>query len=432
MKKRIKLIIATIVLAVLFGNVIGQNYSHQVKNNFLLTRKTKSLSRMPTNIASSHSGALKMKQNGVTKYQLDSLVLYATNGPFGTPNLKMELKYDSLGRMVSKKQFDLNDTTNLLELSDKMTIKYGNNYCQKEDYYYNSNQIDYYRNKIVYDTNGTIQYVQEGSDSINFENTAIKFNYLYINNLLTVIEMYYSNQTTPSGKTNYYYDSLNRDTAEVSSHFNGLSFIPYNRIVYTYDTNNNKIKKEEFQIVSNQWKPSYKTDNIFENQDCISSIESYLQDSIFIIQMKYVSIYNRSILNSDIYSGDMFTNNFPYTFQSQLKQIDLYGIVGDSSILVGSYNLYYSESNKISAVQKITDSNQTQVKYNSAAKRIEILNASGCLNLTLNVYNTSGVLLMSNAINAKGYADAVNLAKGIYIYKLIGVDNISSDKFIVE
>lgn len=425
MKKGISLSVITIVLGVLVGNVMGQNLPDQFQRIFGSKKSN------PINKIVSHSGPLKVNQGAVTKYQLDSLILVPASDLSGMENRKMECKYDGLGRITMQSASNYNKSTGNMDFSYKYIYKYGENYCIKDHYEKYSSNLYFRREKTVYDADGRIQYFKEGSDSVDFENTAIRTDYTYANNLLSNTTEYSSNSNNPNKIIQYYYDSLNRDTAEVTLAYDYLTVMleKYKKIISSYDVNGDMKVQNVFTYNSNTWTQSGKSDFLYNsNHNCTSYIVSDLESNS-VDSAKYISTYNESILNKDIYCGDIFVD-FPYNFQSQLNKIDLYMKSGDSFVLVGTFNLYYSQKNTGTDVPKLTSSNQ--IRYNSEMKRIEFQDGFSISNQIINIYSTNGTLVLSKGVNLQGYVETANLSQGVYIYKILSDTKVYNGKIIVR
>lgn len=370
----------------------------------------------------------KVKQAETVKYQLDSIIMVAQANAL---NAKITCKYDSIGRLLQFSDYNYNPDTKAWEFSDIRNYKYGNNYMTINEYDYYSSTVHLYRTKTEYDTNGRILCVKTGSDSINFETTASPTYYLYDSDNRLAAQQICNSSGTPSRKVQYFYDSNGRDTATITYNINGSILTPYSKEVYSYDSIGNRINSKELSYFSGNWSVNYNYDFLYNtHHDCISDIEtgSYYGGSVN--SFKYLSNYAESISNSDIYSGDTFTNNFPFSFQSQLNQMDLYQIVDSKDSLFGRYYFYYSPKVKTSLSNPV-QTVDTKLRYNSLTKSLEISAQSGLNSPQLNIYNMNGTLIMSCAVN-KNSIQVDRLKNGVYIYKLIGTSDVSTGKFMVE
>ena len=144
----------------------------------------------------------------------------------------------------------------------------------------------------------------------------------------------------PLYSTRYYYDALNRDTAEVTfnNYIGNDTLLAYTKQTYTYDMNNDIIHSETNYYNKTNWNPDSKSDYIYNNShDCISYKEKSMYiDSTSNYQQNYITSYNKSIMMSDINYGYTFAD-FPYSFKSQIENIDLSMNIGSNSLLVGTY-----------------------------------------------------------------------------------------------
>ena len=311
----------------------GEN-THSMLNGIFMNKKLSTQLPQPTPKLQRSSPYSKVKQTDAVKYQLDSLIL-KVRGNIET--VRITCKYDSIGRLLQFYDSNYNTTTKSWDLSYKKDYKYGDNYIIKNQYSNYLSTIYLFRTKTEYNITGRILSVKEGSDSINFESTASPTYYLYDANNLLVEQQICNSSKIPYKKVQYFYDSYGQDTTEITYNVSGSILTPSSKVVYYYDSNGDKINSKTYSYSSNDWIFSNNSDFLYNTQhDCISySHKPY----------KYVSTYNTLIQNSDIYSGDTFTNNHPYTFQSQMNQMDLYQIVNTKDSLVGSYYfLLFSES----------------------------------------------------------------------------------------
>jgi hypothetical protein len=404
----------------------GEN-THSMLNGIFMNKRLSAHLPQPTPQLQKSSPYSKVKQADAVKYQLDSILMVASGND---SDGKITCKYDSVGRLLQFYQYDYNKTSNAWEISYKYSYQYGDNYMIKNEYDCYSSTIYFSRTKTQYNAEGRILSIKKGGDSINFESTASPTYYLYdANNLLAEQQICNSSKTLYQ-KVQYFYDSYSRDTAEITYNVSGSILTPSSKEVYSYDSNGDRINFKSYRYSSGIWTLRSNSDFLYNTQrDCISDIESYYYNGT-VDKSKCLSIYNTLIQNSDIYSGDTFTDNFPYTFQTQLNQMDLYQIVNTKDSLVGSYYFYYSPKVK-TALSTPSQSVDTKLRYNTLTKSIEVSGVSGSNSPQLNIYSMNGTLLMSCAVN-KNSIKAERLAKGIYIYKLIGSGNVSTGKFIVE
>jgi hypothetical protein len=403
----------------------GEN-THSMLNGIFMNKRLSAQLPQPTPQLQKSSPYSKVKQADAVKYQLDSILMVASGNIISR---RVTCKYDSVGRMLQFYEYDYNTTSKAWEISYKYNYQYGDNYMIKNEYDCYSSRIYFSRTKTQYDAAGRILSIKEGSDSINFESTASPTYYLYDANNLLAEQQICNSSKTPYQKVQYFYDSYSRDTAEITFDLYGSVLTPYSKEVYSYDSNGDRVNSKSYRYSSGIWTLRSNIDFLYNtHHDCVSGIETYTSSSSN--NMKYISTYNTLIQNSDIYSGDAFTANFPYTFQSQLNQIDLYGFVNSKDSLFGADYLYYSPKVK-TALSAPSQSADTKLRYNTLTKSIEVSGVSGSNSPQLNIYSMNGTLLMSCAVN-KNSIQAERLAKGIYIYKLIGSGNVSTGKFMVE
>jgi hypothetical protein len=404
----------------------GENM-HSMLNNFFTNKKLSAHLPQTTPQLNATSPYFKVKPADPVKYQLDSILMIA---PGNDSDGKITCKYDSIGRLLQFYIYSYNIATKAWEFSNKNNYKYGENYTLKNTYEYYSSPVYFRRTKTEYDATGRIISVKAGKDSINFETTAAPTYYLYDDNNRLAAQQLCNSDGSPYRKVQYFYDSYSRDTAEITYSVSGSVLTPSSKKVYSYDSNGDIINSKEFDYFSGGWSLDYNYDFLYNiHHDCISDIESSYYDQT-VRSYKYLSTYNTLTQNSDIYSGDTFTDDFPFSFQSQLNQMDLYQIVNVKDSLIGTYYFYYSPKVKtglFAPVQPV----DTKLRYNALTKSIEISAQTGLNSPQLNIYNLNGTLELSCAVN-KNSVQVDRLSKGVYIYKLIGAGNVSPGKFIVE
>ncbi len=385
-------------------------------------------------LQSKPTSLMKVRQTAPVKYQLDSLILIPAENSTNVPHAKIECEYDNLGRMILRADLGFDDLTNSYLLENKYVYRYGDNYTII-DLYYMDNGIMYFnrRKKTIYDQYNRIQVVKEKTDTIDFEISSSREEYVYANNLLSMINRFSSNSIEPYQMIRYYYDSMNRDTAEVAFHkdyFNENSFVKYARVKYSYDTNNDITNVETFDYSNGEWILDGKSDYVYnDNHNCMSYIETnFLYDGSVDVS-KYLSAYNESLLMSDTYCGDIFSN-FPYPFKSQLKQIDLYDVNGSNESLRGTYNLYYSPKDLSTGIDKTAKATNEIVRYNAGQKTITLQNAGLGNSNKLQLYSLSGKMVLNKSIGTSVAVD--KLEKGLYIYKVINAGKNITGKIVVE
>lgn len=382
------------------------------------------------------SSLMKVKQTEPVKYQLDSLILTPAGNEVDVPKARIECKYDSLGRMILYTTSEFNESTNSFEIGYKYVYKYGSNYTIRDEYHAYDSPIHFVqRTKTIYDQNNRTLVVKENSDTANFENSSFRDEYTYENNLLSAINSFSSNSITPTKIVRYYYDSLNRDTAEVTfqkDYFNENSFVEYKKVKYSYDTNNDFINVETFNYSNGTWILYSKHDYIYNNNhNCISYIERRFEFGGSVNVSKYISTYNESLMMSNTYCGDIFSD-FPYPFKSHLNQIDLYEVNGSAELLLGTYNLYYSQKNVSTDVDHAAKVTNEIVRYNAGQKTITLQNAELGNSNQVQLYSLSGKQILNKQISASGSVSVDKLEKGLYIYKVISVGKTISGKIVVE
>ena len=411
----------------------NENRVHSMLDGMFLNSKVSS--RMPLAMPQLKTTTLmKVKQAEPVKYQLDSLIATPYGNEMNTPKGKIECKYDSLGRMILFYVSQSNDSTNVLEFNYKYVYRYGDNYTIKDDYEAYNGPVKFTgRTKTIYDQNNRIQTVKEGNDTINFENNADRNEYIYTNNLLSTINTYSFGFTTPSGMTRYFYDALGRDTTKISYSLDWNTKIMFESTKdnYYYDVNNDIINSKTYYSFNGLWDLKYNNDFIYNNHDCISYTEKDITDSLFTAQLKYISSYNKSILMSDIDYGYTFTD-FPYTFKSQLKNIDLYMSNGNDSLLIGGYALYYSESKKSTGIDNISKIGNEFVKYNAVSQTIMLQNTELGNSNQLQLYNLSGTQILNKPISASGSVSVDKMGSGLYVYKIISSGKTIVGKILVQ
>lgn len=377
---------------------------------------------------------MKAKQTESVKYQLDSLVLTPSEDGSGLLKSKINCAYDNLGRMTlfSVSQFD--DLANKYELDYKYVYRYGSNYIIRDEYNtYNSPIHFNERKKTIYDQNNRILVIKEKNDTVDFEISSSREEYVYANNLLSMINSFSSNSIEPYQMTRYYYDSMDRDTAEVTfqkDYFNENSFVKYERVKYSYDTNNDFTNVETFDYSNGEWILDGKSDYVYnDNHNCTSYIESRSRFDGSVDVYKYLSAYNESLMLSDTYCGDTFSE-FPYPFKSQLAQIDLSVLSGSAVLLQATYNLYYSQNNASTGIDHTAKATNEIVSYNAGQKTITLQNTELGNSNQLQLYSLSGKMVLNKSIGTSVAVD--KLEKGLYIYKVISAGKTITGKIVVE
>ena len=340
------------ILFLLFicGNLSSQNTVNRTKTRVHSImddafRNSINIAHNPLVATSPYSKVTKAEKQ---RYQLDSLILTPGAGNISSPKGKIECKYDSLGRMILFYCLQSNDTTKELVFSYKYVYRYGSNYMIRDEYNSDNGPVSFHmRTKTTYDQNNNIQTIIESADTANLENNSTKIEYIYKNNLLSVKNTISQSLALPLYSTRYYYDALNRDTAEVTfnNYIGNDTLLAYTKQTYTYDMNNDIIHSETNYYNKTNWNPDSKSDYIYNNShDCISYKEKSMYiDSTSNYQQNYITSYNKSIMMSDINYGYTFAD-FPYSFKSQIENIDLSMNIGSNSLLVGTYSFYYSKA----------------------------------------------------------------------------------------
>lgn len=427
------------LLLFICGNLNAQNPSNRTKIpvNSMLDGAFRNLKTTAHNPQSATSPYFKVKGEVKPRYQLDSLVLtpasaYGANEMY-MPKAKIECKYDSLGRMILFYASQSNDSTLVMKFSYKHVYSYGSNYSIKKWYMEGSNgSVSLYnQTKTIYDQNNRIQLVTEGTDTVNSENYLTKTEYIYENNLLSTINILSLNSVPSVSKTQYYYDALGRDTAEVTlNNSAGIGTLTaYQKKTYSYDLNNDMTHSETNYFLKTNSNPDTKSDYIYNNShDCVSYTE-ISSNSSYNPPIKYISSYNKSIMMSDINYGYTFSD-FPYTFKSQLKQMDLYLLNGSDSLRMGTYTLYYSEAKKSTAITNTLQDNNQIVKYNATSKTIGLQNAEPGNSNQLQLYSLSGKLMLNKPISTS--VSVEELGNGLYIYKIITAGKTVAGKILIQ
>jgi hypothetical protein len=431
MKTTMKFFFCAVSLMIICSNLNAQNpiKKDRASSNSLMDgifRSSKVAAHLPIGVQpKTTSPYFKVKQAETVKYQLDSLVAVENKAW-----AKIVCNYDSLGRLILFYVTNYNTTTKVWEFSYKNCYKYGDNYLIKNRYDYYSSKMHFERTKTEYDVSGRINCLKIGTDSVTFESTANPTYYLYDANNRLAAQQICNSTGTPSRKVQYFYDSNGRDTAAITYNINGSILTPYSKEVYSYDSIGNRINSKELSSFLGNWSVNYNYDFLYNtHHDCISDIESYYYGGT-VDKSKYFSTYNTLTQNSDIYSGDTFTDNFPFSFQSQLNQMDLYQIDNKKDSLLGTYYFYYSPKVNTS-LSNPAQTVHTKLRYNSLTKSLEISAQSELNSPQLNIYNMNGTLIMSCAVN-RNSIEVDCLKNGVYIYKLIGTSDVSTGKFMVE
>ena len=373
----------------------------------------------------------KVNQSELVKYQLDSLILNPSNNAIVTPKFKIDCKYDLLGRMILFYVSKFNDTTSKFDFNYKYSYKYGVNYSIRDEYESNNSMINFHRTKTIYDQNNKIQTIFEGSDSVSLDSYTSRDEYIYEDNLLSSKNSFYSNAVEPFEMIRYTYDSLKRDTAEFISYTVLNELKESEKVIYAYYDNNDICKSETFYFSGGNWIQGSKSDFSYNNShDCISYIESDFKSSKYEESLKYISNYNESIMMSNVYYGATF-NDFPYTFNTQIKKIDLYGKSGSESVLMGSYTFYYSERNGTMGVDNPSGIDNQMVRYNAELKTIVFQNPESVYPTTIQLFNLSGKMILNKQLSTSGSVSVVHL-KGLYVYKFINSGKIVVGKILIQ
>jgi hypothetical protein len=134
---------------------------------------------------------------------------------------------------------------------------------------------------------------------------------------------------------------------------------------------------------------------------------------------------------SDINCGYTFTD-FPYTFKSQLENIDLYLSNGIDSLLIGNITMYYSESKKSTGIDNTSKVTNEFVRYNAVSKTILLQNAEFGSSIQLQLYDLSGKLMLSKPISTSGSVSVEKVSSGLYIYRLITAGKTIAGKILVQ
>jgi hypothetical protein len=436
---------SVMLLVFICSNLSAQNpvnkskvRNHSILDGMFLNSKTTAHNPLVLQGLGTTSPYYKVKKGESVKYQLDSLVFIVGQNGIDTDMSKgkIECKYDSLGRMILfvSESFD---STNVLVSDYKYVYSYGSTYSIRDEYNTYSGPVRFsQRTKTIYDDNNRIQTIKEGSDTVNFENNASRSEYIYENNLLSTINSYYSYSVTPHNMVRYYYDSLNRDTAEVTfQHYASIdSLTQYEKVTYTYDVKNDMINSETFYYSNGYWSPDSKSSLIYNNShDCISYTANNFMDSVYVGMGRYISTYNKSVEMSDIYSGDTF-NDFYFTFKSQLENIDLYILNTNDSLnlYMGGYTFYYSESNKSTGIDNTSTITNELVRYNALSKTITLQNTEIGNSNQLQLYRLSGNLMLNRPISTLQSVSVDKLGNGLYVYRLITAGKTMVGKILLQ
>lgn len=439
---------SVMLLVFICSNLSAQNpvnkskvRNHSMLDGMFFNSKTSKHNPLALQGLGTTSPYCKVKKGESLRYQLDSLVFIG--GIAGSTDMtkgKVECKYDSLGRMILFYVSQTSDSTDVLELSYKYVYSYGSNYSIRDEYngydgYGNASPARFtQRTKTIFDDNNRTQTIKEWNDTVNLDEDAYRSEYIYESNLLSTINTYYPGYETPSGMTRYFYDSLSRDTAEVSYNVDWGTDIMRESIKkkFYYDANNDMIHSEKFQFTNSLWDFDEKHDYIYnDSHDCISYTEDMFGDNMSTSQLKYITSYNKSILMSDIDYGYTFTD-FPYTFKSQLKNIDLYIANGTDSLLMGGYTLYYSESNKSTDINNTSRVTNEVVRYNALSKTIALQNTELGNSNQLQLYSLSGKLMLNSPISTSESVSVEKLGNGLYVYRLITAGKTIVGKVLVQ
>ncbi len=425
---------AVMLLMFICGNLSSQNPVNRAKTRVhsLLDgafRNSKITSHNPLATTSPYFKVTRVEK---VRYQLDSLILTPAVNGSGTPKAKIECKYDSLGRMILFYSSQSNDSTMVVEFSYKYVYSYGSNYSIKDWYEAKNGTASFYsRTKTIYDQNSRIQSVIEGADTVNFTTNSTRNEYVYENNLLSTINSFSPSSITPDNITRYYYDALNRDTAEVTFN-NYYTLTAIQKKTYSYNANNDITHSEILAYSNANWNPESKSDYSYNNShDCISYTEETFSNNVSYGQFKYISSYNKSIMMSDVNYGYTFTD-FPYSFKSQLENIDLYLLNGSVSLPMGNYTFYYSISKESTGITNTIQDNNQLVKYNVASKTITLQNTEFGNSNQLQLYSSSGKLMLNKPISTSGSVSVDKLSNGLYVYKLIIAGKTVAGKILIQ
>jgi len=413
----------------------NEKHVHSMLDGMFLNSKVSS--RMPlVQSQSKPTSLMKVRQTVPVKYQLDSLILTPAENSENELKAKIECEYDNLGRLLLLYRSEFDNTTNRYELDSKYIYRYGSDYMISDSYSVSEESLSFTgRTKTIYDENSRTLGVKYNNDTIDFENNSDRDEYVYENNLLSSINYFSSNSVTPYQVIRYYYDSMNRDTAEVrfkNNYFNDYSLMEYEKVKYTYDVNNDIISSENFNYINGGWILDYKYNYIYNNNhNCISAIESRLIDGVSVAFMKLISTYNESVNKSDTYCGDVFTG-FLYKFKSQLNQINAYALNESESLFVGSYDFYYSPKDVSTGIDETTKANNEIVRYNAGQKTITLQN-TGLGNLNqLQLYSLSGKQILNTPISTSGSVSVDKMGSGLYVYKIISSGKTIVGKILVQ
>ncbi|MBP1645866.1 MAG: type sorting protein [Bacteroidetes bacterium] len=313
-------------------------------------------------------------------------------------------------------------------------------------------------------------------DSLNYLVKVIRYNFsnsswshyanstnLYDNNYNLVLTLDSSNYG-PSGKTEYTYDERNNNLSKIIYARNSVTEWKYkNKIESTYDMNNNTLSTISFVYENDAWEEVYRTEYTFDansnctsitkptrkeeytfdgNNNCLSETYSTkeLTDTAWTYQVRHSYTYdennNKTVDLMTQFYDDQWNNNskndyiydYSYDREDLILPLDYYKM-NNMLTIVNSYtwtdydwrlpflSTFHYSLNTIS-LNDISVDNSIAVYPNPAQDYISFKLKDNNLYI-IELYNSNGVLVLSETTRRNCRLDVFSLKRGVYFYKVI-------------
>lgn len=311
------------------------------------------------------------------------------------------------------------------------------------------------KNEFVYDLNGNqtqnISYIFNNGDWEKISKIESVFE-ANEKNTKTFVYDWDGENWINSEKYETVYSANENIIEYVYSAWNGVEWEEAAKFEYHYDSNGNRTLSDLIYFFEGQQIIFMREESAYDGYGnrtyyVFLSIDGESEDFTLLPMWKQENVYDNSFSFEDLilpFKASDFEDDYENDFEGEVGQFDLnllfkhkltniinYEHDGNNWQSVGDYKVYYSEQN-ITDVKDLNLAGSVNVYPNPATNNVTF-NIDGLAgNLTVELYDIQGKLVLSKASDNNTPVSIENLKKGLYFYRLSDKSNFYTGKFMVK